>query len=350
MMGAFMLCSELSGSFVGLARALRGTTTLIFLASTASLNGGCHSNQRPPAARGESQPYQAVSPSELENGGRWWQADYPSTPPSNYILSRIVAVSRSQSPRHASGIFRIVYRDRVLYDLYNSKLTGKTVAIKGLNGAFSLSMTLGRDEFAIPRLPVGTVWLTAVRRTAGPHGSLGYAWGIVPIGFLTPIIIAPGRVAEVKAGMRTMRQYLTAAGKLKPTATLAAARKLMQSANYCKWALGCWLSRRIYPKESQQLIMNDLVILGRGLHKPVFSVQAQLGYSPLCGKSVNRTAWLTYVLTDPMHLFSRSTDFVLQSFVAKYYWASTTLRMFTPNRMSGVLERHFGRLPWHTKN
>ena len=262
----------------------------------------------------------------------------------DFLLGVVLGVTRARF----GAIHRVTYKERVLCDSWGDQRNGNIITITGENGLFASARPCQRYEFAIPQIKLGTAWVTAALPSKRKGAPYRYTYGLAPIGFLAPIVVAPSRIKEVKAGMQAMGHYFRKNGSLRLTATLRSARHLMRSTNYCEWALGCWLreelslrgQRRSYETPGGRLAR-------RWREKPPPSIRTQFAIAKLGAAEINRTAWLTYVATRPLRIDRQSlgAGLILRILAAKVYWESDRLRMYTRGREAGALSRYFGRLP-----
>lgn len=262
----------------------------------------------------------------------------------DFLLGILLSIKRVR----VGGVHRVTYKERILSDSWGDQRQGKIVTITGENGLFASVRPGQRYEFAIPRIKLGTAWVTAALPSKRKGTSYHYTYGLAPIGFLAPIIVAPSRIKEVQAGMQAMCHYFRKNGSLRLTATLGATRRLMRSTNYCKWALGCWLREALSLREWRRLYKTPGERLAhRWREKPPSSIQTQFAIAKLGTSEIHRMAWLTYVITRPLGLDRQSLGegLILRILATKVYWESDRLRMYTRDREEGALSRQFGPLP-----
>ena len=167
------------------------------------------------------------------------------------VLGRTLAADKHRLGTGEAGPVHVSYTVRVLDALGRFQLPRK-IRIEGVNSPLALTRSPPSPDYWIPNVPVGGYWVTLIQPT-GQKGVYAYTYGVLPIGFIAPIVLNRGDLPVVESGLAAMRKYIPASGRGPISRSVAIS--LIHSRNYCRWAMGCaMLAMRGGGKDVESLV------------------------------------------------------------------------------------------------
>jgi|GEM_PF-5574270 len=245
---------------------------------------------------------------------------------ADVVLSRVLAADKRRLGAGEAGPMHVTYTMRVLSYFGPYQLSQK-IRVTGVNAPLAIFRVPASPDYWIPNIPVGAYWVTLIQ-PAARKGVYDYRYGLLPIGFIAPVVVPADDEKPIAMALGDMRRYWKPAGV---AADQNVGMRLLQSRNYFKWALGCSILAALGGKKNAHLLLankfaaNDYVSTGNGKMTTV----------PVLGPGfdghrfvIRRYAWLVFTLTQRFPRKDISADdrrWINQTIAAFLYNNSGTL-------------------------